>query len=508
MGPGNLEPEWAEDPEEVVMKDQEVDLKTAFEKFNVSDIFLEESSVTSSYAVLIFTCSEKAQAAAEEMDGKMFLGKKLKVRVVKKPAQNFQLASQEIKVFSATLPEDKTKLGTGEPQNFSFQPQPEDVSTFSKPIPHSKSQRRSNWENRNIFSNIPYNRASSLDANQAFPSASMYSTTSVFGCIPPSQWASRHLHLENRVPYNSGTSPAYVQYSYPLYTIPVASPFSYQAPVNTMCQPSVNLNSNLKFLFGKKEGFGGFGVQPQPTERDPVHNNTVPVSSSTRMSNKDTSTVSPLTRETAIQPVKEPAFVITKSSENKGANSESARTKAACVASSISPISTTTALKKPVVSDNWLPFENKTTDNSGRTSFTPAAPLRSPKFVPSSVTIPENDEICYSTIATNTKDPLTQPSNTDFQQSRSLPLEEVEWGVYPKLQLSSELPVFIPNRLNLSQFEKVTEYLAEHHTDVTRDDIANSLEEIRIGREGSLGGMTIPQIVRQTSSKLTAKKMP
>ncbi|XP_077304437.1 RNA-binding protein 44 [Lithobates pipiens] len=480
----------------------EVDLKTAFEKFNVSEIFLEESSVTSSYAILIFTCSEKAQAAVKEMDGKMFMGKKLKVRVVKNSTQNFQLASQEIKVFSATLPEAKTKPGTGEPQSFSFQPQPEDVSTFSKPIPHSESQRRSNWENRNIFSNIPYNRASSLDANQAFPSASMYSTTSVFGCTPLSPWPSSHLHLENRVPYNSRSSPAYVQYSYPLYTIPVASPFSYQAPVNTMCKPSVNLNSNVKFLFGKNEGFG---VQPQPTERYPVHNNTVPVSSSTRMLNKGTSTVTPLTIETAIQPVKEPASVITKSSENKGANSESVRTKAACVASSISPI-TTTSLKMPVVSDNCLPFENKTTYNSGRTSFTPAAPLRSPKFVPNSVTIPENDETCYSTIAANIKDPLTQPSNTDFQQSGSLPLKEVEWDVRPKL--SSELPVFIPIRLNLSQFEKVMDYLLERHTDVTRDDITNALAEIIMSREDSLRGLTLPQIVKQASSKLSAKKMP
>ncbi|XP_040213432.1 RNA-binding protein 44 isoform X2 [Rana temporaria] len=477
----------------------EVELKTAFEKFNVSDIFLVESSVTSSYAVLVFTCSEKAQAAAKEMDGKMFFGKKIKVRVVKNSTENFQFASQEIKVCSATLPKDTTKLGTGEPQSFGVQP--EDVSTFSKPIPHSESQISSKWKNRNVFSNIPYNRASSLGVNQSFPSASMYSTSSVFGCIPPSQWASRHLHFENGVPYNCRPSPAYAQYPYPLYAIPIASPFSYQAPVNTpMFKPSVNLNSNVQFLFGKNVGIG---VQPQPTEKDPVHSNTVPVSSSTRMSNKNTSTVTPPTRKTDIQP----ASVITKSSENNGANSESARTKVACVASSISQI-TTTALKMPVVSDNWLPFENKTTDNSGKTCFTPAAPLRFPKFVPDSVTIPENHETCYSTIATNTKDPLTQPSNTDFQQSGSLHLEEVEWGVYPQLQESSELPVFIPNRLNLRQFEKVTKYLLEHHTDVTRDDIANALEEIRIGREGSLGGLTFPQIVRQASSKLAAKNIP
>ncbi|KAM5151868.1 RNA-binding protein 44 [Mantella aurantiaca] len=662
---------------------KEEDLRTAFEKFDVSNLFLEESSLTSSYAVLIFTCSEKAQTAVTEMDGKMFFGRKIKVCIVKNAVQNFQFHSQEIKIVSATLPEErtnlgiggpqerlklgigepqersklgigeppersklgigeppersklgigeppersklgtgeppersklgtgepqersklgiggpqersklgiggpqersklgiggpqersklgiggpqersklgigepqarsklgiggpqersklgigepqersklgigepqarsklgigepqersklgigepqersklgigepqetsklgigepqeKTKLGIGEPQSFIFQP---NVSTFSKPIQNS-IKKGSHRENLNASSNMRYSIASFSSASQTVPSAPTSSTATILGYMPPaSQWA--------------------------WHTVPGAFPFSFQTPVNPpVCIPSIHLNSNVQFHFDKDVGFG-----VPPTGKYPVYSHTIQ-EHSTGTFNRDTSAVTTIDGDSAVQPAKNPLSAITKSSENKHGSSGMASTTETSAVSSTLQISAKADCKMPALSDSLPPNEIKTKDTSEKSSFKPAAPLRFPVFVPDSVTIPETSKTCHSTITTNSNDLLSQPSNTKHQQNGCLPLDEMEWGVYPKLD-RTEFPVFIvPNRLNLSQFARVMDYLLERHKNVTRDDVVSVLEEIRISRGGFLSSLTIPQILRQASSKLAAKNMP
>ncbi|XP_072274631.1 RNA-binding protein 44 isoform X1 [Pyxicephalus adspersus] len=444
-----------------------VDLKHAFKEYGVSNVFLEESSLTSSYAVLIFTCAEKAQEAVKEMDGKMFFGKKLKVRVVKNSIQNFQFASQEIKKFSTSVPEEETKHGTVDPQNCNVRSPPENRGDSSKPTLHSEFRRGSNWVNvNNIPSNKPYNRATFPAVSHTIPTSPAYNSSAVFGCISPShQWA-WNTNNSGILPYSRMPDPVYVQYTYPVYTFSGASPFSVHTPVNTsMCKPNVHSNSNVQFVFGKD-----VASEALPTRGDPVYKNTVSLKSSTNMLNRDTKAVTNIARKTPVQPIKEPASVILKSSKMENSSSVSLNTTATTAVSSTVPNISTPACKISAASDNLLPHEDKSIDTSEKTNFKPTAPLRFPMSVPESVSIPETKKICYSTTVTDTKVLLKKPSNGgDLQQSGSLFLEKEEWGVYPKLDLTSEHPVcIVANSLNISQFRKVVKYLLKHHKNITR----------------------------------------
>lgn len=340
---------------------------------------------TSSFAVLIFTCPEKAQLAVKEMDGKIFWGKKLKVRLIKDSSQKFNFASQEIKMFSATLPEQKTKFCFGKTQSFKVAPQ--NVNASSKPLPHNEV-KESFRENSKAFSNMAQNTASFPAANQTVPSSPMYTTPAVFECRSLSpQWV-WYSFQSNTVPYNCTQDPEYVNNYYPLYPVPSASTISFHTPVNIpMCKPSANINSDAHFHFKKDLGFGG---PPSPTGKTFFRSNKMSSNSSTGKSNKATDAVTSQTRDTTVQPVKDPA---SKSSENKHASSELVDTT---VTSGLSvPLLTTatTASKMPAISKSLLLNENKKTDTSGKPSLQFAAPLRSPMFVPDSVTIPEINTI-------------------------------------------------------------------------------------------------------------------
>ncbi|XP_013363476.1 PREDICTED: RNA-binding protein 44 isoform X2 [Chinchilla lanigera] len=71
-------------------------------------------------------------------------------------------------------------------------------------------------------------------------------------------------------------------------------------------------------------------------------------------------------------------------------------------------------------------------------------------------------------------------------------------------QLVPKTPVqFIPaNTLNLSSFTKIIKRLAELHPEVSRDDIIDALQEVRMNRKGFLNGLSISTIVEMTSSVL------
>ncbi|XP_075036451.1 RNA-binding protein 44 isoform X2 [Mixophyes fleayi] len=492
---------------------KEVQLMNAFKKYNVYNVFLEESSLSSSYAVLIFTCSEQAQAAVKEMDGKEFLGKKLKVRAIKNSNYNLSLA---IKTFSETLPQGQVKFGTTEPKECFASTPPKSVST-PKPVSHGDTPKVQGGESlKNDFMNVPKNNCffPYNKPNQVFSSAPYSNMSSFSNLVPPGyQWMLQSLH-SNMMAYSGIPNPMRFPYSYPLYPLPSCPQFPLQVPVknSNIYMPGFDMKSNSTTYTGK---YGSSYIPAKPVKPvyttdcqsifsnvgDLEQNNAMSSTTKTLISERDTNARNTVDKSSAAQSVNGPASVFTTSNTEK-------------LAESVSVPMTTLCQVATTVTDSLSPCDNLTKLTSVPSSFKSTTPLRVPTFVPRTVTIPKASNVPANIMSsTGVLSYSANKAHVSFddasEKGDSVPSAEMDWDVYPQIDTSSELPaIIIPNQLNFCQFKKVMTHLTELHKDVARDQIIGALEEIRRNRGGSLGGLTIPKIISEASFKLTTRQTP
>ncbi|XP_077128417.1 RNA-binding protein 44 isoform X2 [Ranitomeya variabilis] len=536
---------------------KEFQLIEVFQKYHVLNVFLEESSLTCSYAVLTFRKSEEAEAATKEVDGKMFFGKKLKVRVIKTPNYNLSLAFQKIKSVSGEIPQDgKGRFEMFEPQQGSGSHIPKSGSsqcdwTQAAPVCGSVT---------NPYVNMPSNKGYPYMNNNLRPPPGPPSNTFGFcnSRTPNYQWMlpAQHSYAE----FNSIPNFMYVPFSYTLYKLPnrhppmpaathppmpaathppmpaathPPMPAATHPPMPAATHPPMPAATHpFCFVIGKKPNennrFGkehGSHVRAKPVK--PIHGTEQQSNSGTlrpvvlnqvQVPNDKTE---PLKRDTDVKVMDgKPATVKSVSEGIWYAASSSAKPSHSETASQDDSLKMSVSVTTVNICDvgntvrDCFSSCDEQKNISGPENFKSAAPLRSPTFVPPSVTIPSANKLSVNPNF-NSK-VVTQCSKQDNASSSitslprgSLPPGKMDWGVYPKLNTSSELPiVIIPNQLNFSQFKRVIKYLGELHKDATRDQIVKALEEVRCNRGGSFGGLTIPEIISAVSSKLAGNIPP
>lgn len=447
---------------------KEGELMDIFGKYHVFNIFLEESSLTSSYAVLIFCKSEEAEAAIGEMDGKMLYGKKLKVRAVKTPNNNLPLAFQNIKSVSGDLTQDgKGRFHPVDP-NVSLATEPPKVDA-AKPSQVQQDHTHAapvGGSLQNPFSHMPSNTYySHVTTTQGVPVAPPCSPPSFSNYMAPGyqwMWQSQ----QSNISYSSMPNLMYVPFSYPLYKLPNHAPFPSAGAHPSNCIPGINMKSNPNTQFGKDHGKP---IRAKPVKYIHSRNKTSSLGASQSIVHNQ---VTSSTDKTNI------------SERDTGAK---------------------------LMEDKPACDEQKSV--SGSSKLKSATPLRFPTSVPPSVTIPEASKPSVnpdsSEVLTYSAKVAKVSSSVTSEQEDSLAAGKMVWGVYPKLDTSSELPiVIIPNQLNFSQFKRVVKYLTERHKDATTDQIVRTLEEIRRNKGGTFGGLTIPEIIYAVSSKLAESVPP
>ncbi|XP_075463393.1 RNA-binding protein 44 isoform X3 [Ascaphus truei] len=94
----------------------EVELNSHFQKYQVSEVFLQALSVKSSYAVLTVKSTAQAQAAVMEMNGKEIGGRAIKVRSIKVAEQSVSFTFQAFHQPHGTPLHFKAKLASSEPK--------------------------------------------------------------------------------------------------------------------------------------------------------------------------------------------------------------------------------------------------------------------------------------------------------------------------------------------------------------------------------------------------------
>ncbi|XP_068101469.1 RNA-binding protein 44 isoform X2 [Hyperolius riggenbachi] len=474
----------------------EVDLRVAFGKFLLSEVFLEVSSLTSSYAVLIFTSSELAQAAVREMDGKHICGKKIKVRAISVSNRSYELSSEVIKMCSA--PQDKAKIAGGEATESSYQLQPKKQHLLPEDA-QPKATPRGPVDNSigGSATSSPHKRSPFVYANQSFPSAPQCNTN-LYSCMPPAYPWLHNLSYSTPQRFSNIPHPVFVPYSRPLQTF---SPAPLPSLNSAMFMP---INTKPLFSFCKD----GVSQAPQYPTKDLSHNTTRSAIGSTKVPDKIASAVSNAVKEAISHPAKKLTSSLATIGEDKNAIQVGSAFTATPPLAACLP-ATAPATCKATAPTDILPIHDTEARASGVASFKPSAPLRVPKFLPDSVNLPDTCEMGSTTAEAKPANgsTVTQSFNVHPQQKDPIP-DDLEWGVYPKLDPTTEYPTtIIPNQLNLSQFRRVVRYLSEHHN-CTKDQIVDAMQKIRIRRGGTFGGLTIPQIIKLTSSLLASKDTP
>ncbi|KAM4626805.1 RNA-binding protein 44 [Discoglossus pictus] len=102
---------------------------------------------------------------------------------------------------------------------------------------------------------------------------------------------------------------------------------------------------------------------------------------------------------------------------------------------------------------------------------------------------------------TSSRSASLAPKSVDsVSQLPHFPCDEEDSAVYPRLDLTTEHPTYIPpHTMNLSSFSKLMKHLIALHPEASRDHIIKVLQEIRISRGGTLSGLPISTIVRKAS---------
>ncbi|XP_069839276.1 RNA-binding protein 44 isoform X2 [Dendropsophus ebraccatus] len=526
---------------------KEVEVMEVFRKFHVLSVFLEESSLTCSYAVLIFCKSEEAEAAIKEMDGRMLHGKKLKVRAIKTSNYNLPLAFQKIKCDSKDLTEDeKGRFPAVQPkEGFQTMP-PKSDSTQPAQDQHGPTPATSlGGSAKNLFGNMSSSKCfPHINTNQGFPAAPPYSVSGFSNLIGPGyqwMWQSQH---SNMLSYSNMPNLMYVPFSYPFYKWPNHSPSQSLHPSNSA--PSTNIKFNVNTQFPKEDSISAHAKPVKSTQstnrqsklgipRFNAHKQVSPSVAKAKVLENNIGSELNENKQVTVKYVNEQTSLTRASNANLHC-SEPASQGDSC------------KMSFPVTKAS-VPGVGTTVTDCPSSGYTPkniyepldpksAAPLRFPTFVPPSVTIPEAGKLYVnptSSTGITTQSPkqaeisssATSPEGgsqstgnlTSVMKQQSpiggleapsqvpckprVPCKPQDWGVYPKLDPSSELPiVIIPNQLNFSQFKRVVKYLMDYHQDCTREQIIATLEEIRRKRGGTFGGWTIPDIIYAVSSKL------
>ncbi|XP_075685738.1 RNA-binding protein 44 [Rhinoderma darwinii] len=502
---------------------KEVELMDAFWKYNIYNVFLEESSLTCSYAVLIFLKSENAEAAIREMDGKILYGKKIKVRAIKTSNYNLPLAFQSIKSLSRDFPEDeKGRFPTAMSKEGVVSEPPKSDATQPSQGQHDHTQAASDGGSlKNAFSNMLGNKCyPHINTNQGIPVASPCSTSGFSNLMAPGyQWMMQSNH--SNMIYSNMPNLMYVPFSYPLYKLPHHPPFQSSLPIPNNCMPGINMKSNVNSQFGKNECSP---VRAKPRKsihnldrktssgiaRSIVHNQVTSSTDKAKIWERNTAAKFMEDKHATVKSVSEPTSFFTTSSNAKPSETAS---PVDSLKMSVSVTKASVCGEESTVTDYWSSCDEQK-HISGSLSAKSAAPLRSPTFVPRSVTIPEVTKISANPIlgtgvSTHSAKQAQVKSSDTTQQETSFSAGKTDWGVFPQIDTSSELPIIIiPNQLNFSQFKKVVKHLTELHKDATRDQVIGTLEEIRRNRGGTLGGLTIPEILFAASSKLAGNIPP
>ncbi|XP_056390813.1 RNA-binding protein 44 [Hyla sarda] len=527
---------------------KEAELMDVFQKYHVLSVFLEESSLSCSYAVLIFCKSDEAGAAIKEMDGKMLHGKKLKVRAIKTSSHNLPLAFQKIKsVYGDITQDEKGRFHTVEPKESFVTEPPKNVFTLSSQVQHGPTLAASVGGNlKNYSVNMPSNKfCPPVNTNQGFPVAPYCSVSGFSNFMAPGyQWMCQSQH-SNMLPYSSMPNLMYVPFSYPLYKLPTHPPFQSSVTNSNNCIPSNNMKSNVNTQLFKEDSNSVRGKHTKSTHstdrqrnfgilRSTVQKQFTSLTDKTKVLERDTGTKLMENKPAPDKSVNEQTSFTTTSNGKLHCSATSSPDSSLKMSVSV----TTAGIHGAGMTDTGCLSSAYTPENiSDPSNLRSTAPLRFPICVPPSVTIPEASrpslnlnsstgvltpspqqaDVSSSVIlqqgdslsAGNLSLLMKQPSTTSSQYGSQVPCKPQDWGVYPKLDPSSELPVvIIPNQLNFSQFKRVVKYLMEHHKDATREQIVGTLDEIRRNRGGTFGGWTIPEIIFAVSSKLVGDTPP
>ncbi|XP_044160687.1 RNA-binding protein 44 [Bufo gargarizans] len=545
----------------------EVELMDLFQKYNVSSIFLEASSLTCSYAVLTFSKSEEAEAAIREMDGKMLYGKKFKVRSIRTTNYNLSVAFQKIKSVSREIPpEGKGFHSTKQKESLVLEPPKSDCTqsvqvpsdhtqsvqvpsdhtqsvqvpsdhtqsvqvpsdhtqsvqvpsdhtqsvqvpsdhTQSVQVPSDHTHVASVGNLPNAFVNFPSNKCYPFtNTNQGIPAAPPSTTSGCSNFMPPGYQCMLQSHQSHLISYNNMPNFMYVPFSYPLYQMPNHLPFQPSVAQPNNYVPGINMASNIHIAVDKDAGYPArakpvrsihriYRKSSSQTSPSIVQSKLTSSNDQTKLLERDIGAKFVEDKPAIVKPANEPALSCTTSSNAELHHSESA--------------SQDNPLKLSATTASVCGVGNTVTDNlascDGPSNFKSAAPLRCPTFVPPSVTIPETIK---PSVNRSSADQTEVKSTITSKQGDSLPTRITDWGVYPRLT-SSELPItIIPNQLNFSQFKKVVKHLSELHKGAKRDQIVRTLEEVRMNRGGTFGGLTIPEIIYAASSKLAGHIPP
>ncbi|KAM4026364.1 RNA-binding protein 44 isoform 3-T5 [Anomaloglossus baeobatrachus] len=378
---------------------KEVQVMDVFQKYHVLNVFLVESSLTCSYAVLTFVKSEEAEAAMIDMDGKMFYGKKIKVRAIKTPNYNLSLAFQKIKSVPKDIPQDgKCRFEMFEPKE----------GSGSQPAKSDSTQRDHTADQTHAASvvdsltnasvNMPNNGCPPMNTNLGLPPAPPPNSFGVYNCMSPNhQWMFQTPH-SNMISFNSMPNFLHVPFSYPLYTLP-----NYPGFFPTVTHSpnfGINTKPNVNNQFGKghvSRVNGKPGKPPHGT--DGQSNAAISQSIVPNQVQLPTDKAELLKTETGVKFMEDkPATVksvservsFTISSSKKLHRSQTASQENSLTMSVPEITAGARDVETPVI--DCLSSVDEQNNLSGPPKNKSAAPLRLPTSVPPSVTIPEDNK--------------------------------------------------------------------------------------------------------------------
>ncbi|XP_069591374.1 uncharacterized protein [Ranitomeya imitator] len=375
----------------------------------------------------------------------MFFGKKLKVRIIKTPNYNLSLAFQKIKSVSGEIPQDgKGRFEMFEPQQGSGSHIPKSGSsqcdwTQAAPVCGSVT---------NPYVNMPCNKGYPYMNNNLRPPAGPPSNTFGFcnSRTPNYQWMLPAQHSYAK--FNSIPNFMYVPFSYTLYKLPNRHP-----PMPAATHPPMPAATHpFSFVIGKKPNENNrFGkdhsshVRAKPVK--PIHGTEQQSNSGTlrpvvlnqvQVPNDKTE---PLKRDTDVKVMDgKPATVKSVSEGIWYAASSSAKPSHSETASRDDSLKMTVSVTTVNIRDvgntvrDCFSSCDEQKNISGPENFKSAAPLRSPTFVPRSVTIPSANKLSVNPNF-NSK-VVTQCSKQDNASSSitSLPRGSLPPGKMVKLQ--------------------------------------------------------------------------
>ncbi|OCT63989.1 RNA-binding protein 44 isoform X2 [Xenopus laevis] len=494
----------------------EKNLLMYFEKYHVCKVYLQELSIKSSYAVLTFDDATQAQAAVKEMDGKELCGRKIKVRHIKNSQDSL------LKAFQTLLP-GSTKTENQRPVIFSSKLSSKDSNT--KPTLSTPAHAGGDVAQKGSY----YKKSEDASLNtqnygrpvpQTIPFWVPPASPNMNPPVPP--WMVPSL-LSSLVAMQTPWAFTYAgpQYSSPYPPCaPVCAPFPPQA---SYIQPRSMHSSSGAIAKNEKNDLCATTKSSEPRKGSSKGSGILSSSVKDLKQIARSLKEGPVSRAATVTvPVKvntaqteTPSSALNYSSHKAKAPAKTSTSAGNLSVQSLDPIGVaTTEVTKTVA-------VTKVTQISSTT-----VPLRVPSFVPLTVTIPkpetgDNAQSYTKLLSVSSKaptghaslnHPVTAPvafklASKPISASKidQTPVDE-DPNVFPVLDPSSELPVhIIPNRLNLSSFDKLMARLTGLHPGVQSNEIINTLQELRASRGGFLSGLSIENIVMKVSSMLINK---